>query len=49
MNSEMYTSLDNYISYGTTFFIQNPTLQRMVYDIIETVSSFNKRLIIFTL
>ncbi|CAI2196173.1 17572_t:CDS:10, partial [Funneliformis geosporum] len=39
---EMFPSLDNYISYGTLTFIQSPTLQRMVCDIIETVMTSDR-------
>ncbi|CAG8569447.1 9240_t:CDS:10 [Ambispora leptoticha] len=34
---EMLPPLDNYISYGTEVFVQNPNLQAKIYDIIETV------------
>ncbi|CAB4434389.1 unnamed protein product [Rhizophagus irregularis] len=39
---EIFPSLDNYISYGTQFFIQNTTLQRMINDIVETVMTSDR-------
>ncbi|CAG8437081.1 2268_t:CDS:10 [Funneliformis mosseae] len=39
---EMFPSLDNYLSYGTLTFIQSPTLQGMVCDIIETVMTSDR-------
>lgn len=41
MPSEMLPSLDNYISYGQDVFVANQQIQGMMFDIIETVSSFS--------
>jgi importin-7 len=40
LHSEMLPSLDNYISYGQDVFVTNQPIQGMMFDIIETVSSF---------
>ncbi|RUS23108.1 armadillo-type protein [Endogone sp. FLAS-F59071] len=34
---EMLPALDNYISYGRDVFVSNENIQRMIFDIIETV------------
>ena len=34
---EMLPALDNYISYGRDVFVANENIQRMMFDIVETV------------